>query len=119
MLALAMGVAAMAVTVSAATNLDGRWKIGDGGTCYFDAADVGPDQCDPNAPPAVGRWKLDASSGCVFDALDSGPDQCAPAEASDVSDPSTSTPGPQAVRQPLHEDDVRSILTRSAFVSLS
>jgi hypothetical protein len=51
-----------------------RWKIGADGTCYFDDADEGPDQCI--AQPA-GRWKIDGDT-CVFDSSDSGPDQCQP-----------------------------------------
>lgn len=49
---------------------EGRWKLDDSGGCYFDAADEGPDQCQP------GRWKDDGNGGCYFDANDSGPDQC-------------------------------------------
>lgn len=52
--------------------LEGRWKLADDGSCYFDAADSGPDQCDPTP----GRWKDDGSGGCYFDENDSGPDQC-------------------------------------------
>jgi hypothetical protein len=63
-------------TTAAASNTDGRWKLGGDGLCYFDPADSGPDQCDPEA----GRWKLGGDGVCYFDAQDSGPDQCAPSE---------------------------------------
>jgi hypothetical protein len=66
-----------AVTVSA-SDLDGRWKIGAPGECYWDAYDSGPDQCDPNnpPPPPSGRWKVTDTGQCYFDEYDSGPDQC-------------------------------------------
>jgi hypothetical protein len=67
-LALAM-ILAGSVSSSA---VDGRWKLADDGSCYFDAEDSGPDQCD--ATP--GRWKDDGNGGCYFDENDSGPDQC-------------------------------------------
>ena len=69
----------MAVSVHGSGG-DGRWKLGDDGSCTFDPADSGPDQCDPTP----GRWKLGDDGSCTFDANDSGPDQCQPAE----------TPGP-------------------------
>jgi hypothetical protein len=50
----------------------GRWKV-NGTSCYWDANDSGPDQCDPNA----GRWKLDGTT-CSWDPWDSGPAQCDP-----------------------------------------
>lgn len=67
-LALAM-ILAGSVSSSA---VDGRWKLADDGSCYFDAEDSGPDQCDSTP----GRWKDDGNGGCYFDANDSGPDQC-------------------------------------------
>jgi hypothetical protein len=67
-----------ATTMTAAYESDGRWKLGDDGSCYFDAADSGPDQCNPQ----LGRWKLGGDGSCYFDASDSGPDQCTPADAS-------------------------------------
>jgi hypothetical protein len=51
---------------------EGRWKIGDGGSCVFDPADSGQDQCDPSP----GRNKIGDDGSCYFDANDSGPDQC-------------------------------------------
>ena len=53
---------------------EGRWKLADDGSCYFDAEDSGPDQCDPTP----GRWKLADDGSCYFDESDSGPDQCTP-----------------------------------------
>jgi hypothetical protein len=52
---------------------EGRWKVGDDGTCFFDPDDTGPDQC------TRGRWKLGQdgdSTWCYFDGFDDGPDQC-------------------------------------------
>lgn len=69
---LALGIALVASVTSSAE--EGRWKLDDSGGCYFDAADSGPDQCDPT----LGRWKDDGNGGCYFDAADSGPDQCVP-----------------------------------------
>lgn len=73
-LVLGIGLLAM-ILLSSATGsaVDGRWKVGDDGVCYFDAEDSGPDQCDPTP----GRWKDDGNGGCYFDENDSGPDQCA------------------------------------------
>lgn len=51
----------------------GRWKL-NGTSCYWDANDEGPDQCDPNA---TGRWKWDGAQ-CYWDGFDSGPAQCDP-----------------------------------------
>jgi hypothetical protein len=65
-----------ATTTGAARGSDGRWKLGDDGSCYFDQTDSGPDQCSPSP----GRWKLGGDGSCYFDAADSGPDQCTPAE---------------------------------------
>jgi hypothetical protein len=63
----------LAVTTSVpSSGAQGRWKVGDDGSCTFDASDDGPDQCDPTP----GRWKDDGSGGCYFDENDSGPDQC-------------------------------------------
>ena len=59
-------------SVQARPNTDGRWKIGDDGSCAFDANDSGPDQCDPTP----GRNKIADDGSCYFDATDSGPDQC-------------------------------------------
>ena len=66
---LCLAIAAAVPSASA----EGRWKLADDGSCYFDAGDSGPDQCD--ATP--GRWKLADDGSCYFDAGDSGPDQCA------------------------------------------
>lgn len=52
-----------------------RWKLGDDGSCYFDANDDGPDQCEP---VPTGRWKFGEDGTCIYDASDSGPDQCQP-----------------------------------------
>ena len=41
----------------------GRWKW-SGTSCYWDANDSGPDQCDPNAPP-TGRWNVE-QHGMLF-----------------------------------------------------
>ncbi len=52
---------------------EGRWKLANDGSCYFDPDDEGPAQC------SVGRWKLAVEgdpSSCYFDGLDAGPDQC-------------------------------------------
>ena len=72
------------VTVVCVTALiqakDGRWKVDGNGSCVFDPADSGPDQCSPN----TGRWKLDGEGGCVFDATDSGPDQCQASGSTDA-----------------------------------
>jgi hypothetical protein len=59
---------------------DGRWKLGDDGSCYFDANDSGPNQCDPGTGSTVsGRWKLSGDGpSCYFDPNDSGPNQCEP-----------------------------------------
>lgn len=81
---LIVGVAATTGAVSATTSLEGRWKSGDGDTCYWDPSDTGPDQCQPTVPPA-GRWKLAGDNSCYLDTQDSGPDQCTPAEAAEVS----------------------------------
>jgi hypothetical protein len=54
---------------------EGRWKLGDNGSCYFDPSDEGADQC------TRGRYKLGQQGNqtwCYFDAFDNGPDQCAP-----------------------------------------
>jgi hypothetical protein len=74
LLLLLVGIAATTGVVSGA---DGRWKLGDDGTCYWDPADVGPDQCTPAGAP-TGRWKLGGDGTCYFDANDSGPNQCEP-----------------------------------------
>lgn len=78
--AVVIAIAAVLLLTSlsaAASDTTGRWKWGSSG-CYFDDADDGPDQCNPNdPPPPTGRYKLTAS-GCVWDANDSGPDQCSP-----------------------------------------
>jgi hypothetical protein len=61
---------------------DGRWKLGGDGSCYFDANDSGPNQCEPSqptpSPQSAGRWKLGENDSCYFDPNDSGPDQCTP-----------------------------------------
>ena len=66
---------ATAVAVHASGS-DGRWKVGDDGSCTFDPNDSGPDQCDPTP----GRWKAGDDGSCTFDPNDSGPDQCQPAQ---------------------------------------
>ena len=57
---------------------DGRWKLGGDGSCYFDANDSGPNQCEPNlptpSPRSAGRWKVGENDACYFDPNDSGPD---------------------------------------------
>jgi hypothetical protein len=74
-----IGLLVLVAGVTAATpearGLDGRWKLGGDGGCFFDATDSGPDQC----APTTGRWKLGGDGSCYFDATDGGPDQCAPA----------------------------------------
>ena len=61
---------------------DGRWKLGGDGSCYFDASDSGPNQCEPSrstpGQQSAGRWKLGENDSCYFDPNDSGPDQCTP-----------------------------------------
>ena len=38
---------------------DGRWKLGGDGSCYFDANDSGPNQCEPGTgTTASGRWSI-------------------------------------------------------------
>lgn len=62
---------------------EGRWKLANDGSCYFDPADEGADQC------TRGRWKVGQEGGqtwCYFDGFDNGPDQCAP-----PTDPSAET----------------------------
>jgi hypothetical protein len=72
----------MILMVSASSSaVEGRWKLDDSGGCYFDAADSGPDQCDPT----LGRWKDDGNGGCYFDSTDSGPDQCVPSSGGGAS----------------------------------
>jgi hypothetical protein len=66
----------MAVVSVHGSGADGRWKLGDDGSCTFDPTDSGPDQCDPT----VGRWKLGDDGSCTFDQNDTGPDQCQPAQ---------------------------------------
>jgi hypothetical protein len=67
----AVAIAGLATSAAASSTTDGRWKIGGDGSCYFDDADSGPDQC---LPP--GRWRVANDGSCYFDAQDSGPDQC-------------------------------------------
>jgi hypothetical protein len=66
-----------AATAAGLAGQDGRWKLGDDGSCYFDATDSGPDQCSP----VPGRWKLGGDGSCYFDPTDEGPDQCTPPPA--------------------------------------
>ncbi len=66
---------------------EGRWKVADDGTCYFDAADEGEDQC------TRGRWKLGQEGDqtwCYFDGFDDGPNQCDP-----FTDPAAETASTQ------------------------
>jgi hypothetical protein len=73
LLALAVGFTAGTSVVSA---FEGRWKVVEDGSCYWDDADSGPDQCAPGAP--IGRWKIGGDNSCVWDPEDAGPHQCAP-----------------------------------------
>jgi hypothetical protein len=65
----------LGLTQSPSSAEQGRWKLGDDGSCTFDPSDEGPNQCWPS-----GRWKDDGNGGCYFDENDSGPDQCVPPE---------------------------------------
>ncbi len=80
----------LATAAGASSGSDGRWKLGDDGSCYFDESDSGPDQC---LPP--GRWKLGDDGSCYFDAEDSGPNQCNP------SDTPSAVAGKAATSSPL------------------
>lgn len=93
MVLVAAALAATVVAVGAAQSSDGRWKIGDGGTCYFDDTDSGPDQCSPD--PAAGRWKDDGNGGCYFDSQDSGPNQCTPVVPTEPSETDAPNLAPQ------------------------
>jgi hypothetical protein len=64
-------IAAMLATSASPVRAD-RWKLADDGSCYFDPADSGPDQC----MPTPGRYKLDGNGTCYYDADDAGPNQC-------------------------------------------
>ena len=76
------GVIALCLLVLAVglSGQDGRWKLGGDGSCYFDASDSGPNQCEPSrstpGQQSAGRWKLGENDTCYFDPNDSGPDQC-------------------------------------------
>ena len=85
-LLLIVGLAAAAGATSSSGS-DGRWKIGDDGSCYFDQTDSGPDQC---LPP--GRWKLGDDGTCYYDAHDEGPNQCSPSESAAATATETVTP---------------------------
>ncbi len=65
-LTLVLGLVAVVPGMAA----QGRWKLGDDGSCYFDPADEGADQC------TRGRWKIGVDGSCYFDGFDNGPDQC-------------------------------------------
>jgi pimeloyl-ACP methyl ester carboxylesterase len=54
----------------------GRYKVDSFGTCYFEPSEYPPDQCTP-PPQPTGRYKLQPT-GCVWDPNDSGPNQCVP-----------------------------------------
>ena len=75
------GVIALCLLVLAVglSGQDGRWKLGGDGSCYFDASDSGPNQCEPSrstpGQQSAGRWKLGESDTCYFDSNDSGPDR--------------------------------------------
>jgi hypothetical protein len=77
-LTLVLGLVAVVPGLAA----EGRWKLADDGSCYFDPADEGEDQC------TRGRWKLSVEgdpNSCYFDGFDDGPDQCA------ITDPAAET----------------------------
>jgi hypothetical protein len=75
----------------------GRWKVGSGEECYWDANDNGPNQCYP----ITGRWKGDGQGGCYWEANDGGPDQCAPPAAPSEPPPNTSIPDPDDSQNPV------------------
>lgn len=100
-LVLALLIGGVAVSTSA-DDLAGRYKK-DGNMCRWDAADDGPNQCQPvlegrfkrngnsctwvtgergadQCRPASGRFKKDGNA-CVWNGSDSGPDQCNPRQA--------------------------------------
>jgi len=109
-------VVGLAFATSAVNGDDGRWKLADDGSCYWDSTDSGDDQCD-GPGPTLGRWKLAADGGCVWDAGDSGPNQCTPLRRTGVTEEATDTlsasPGVGSsagplVRRPLvHSPGVR------------
>ena len=68
-------VVGLAAATSAVNGYEGRWKLADDGSCYWDSTDSGDDQCE-GPGPTLGRWKLTPDGGCVWDAEDSGPHQC-------------------------------------------
>jgi len=72
-------IVGLASASSAVNGYEGRWKLADDGSCYFDSTDSGPDQCDGPGPP-LGRWKLAPDGSCFWDANDTGPHQCSPPE---------------------------------------
>ncbi len=84
-------VVGLAAATSAVNGYEGRWKIADDGSCYWDSTDSGDDQCD-GPGPTLGRWKLTPDGGCVWDADDSGPHQCSPPETATATGPATDTP---------------------------
>jgi hypothetical protein len=88
---LVLLVVGLASATSAVNAYDGRWKIADDGSCYWDSTDSGDDQCD-GPGPILGRWKLTPDDGCVWDADDSGPHQCAPAETATEIGPAADKP---------------------------
>jgi hypothetical protein len=85
-------VVGLAATTSAVNGYEGRWKLADDGSCYWDSTDSGDDQCE-GPGPTLGRWKLTPDGGCVWDAEDSGPHQCTPPEAVTESEPAAETSG--------------------------
>lgn len=89
-LILVLLVVGLASATSAVNGYEGRWKLADDGSCYFDSTDSGPDQCDGPGPP-LGRWKLAADGSCVWDANDTGPHQCSPPEAAPEAEQATDT----------------------------
>ena len=82
---LVVGLAAATTTVS---GFEGRWKLADDGSCYWDSTDSGADQCE-GPGPTRGRWKLAPDGNCVWDANDSGPHQCSPSEEATEPEPAS------------------------------
>jgi hypothetical protein len=97
-------VVGLAAATSAVNGDEGRWKIADDGSCYWDSTDSGVDQCD-GPGPTLGRWKLTPEGGCVWDAEDSGPHQCTPPETLTETGPADT---PDGVRGSLPSPTVTS-----------
>jgi hypothetical protein len=64
------------LAVSPLTAATGRWKR-EGTRCVWHPTDIGPNQCDPNAPAPTGRYKINGAT-CYWEKNDSGPNQCDP-----------------------------------------